>query len=218
MNKLRTILLDALILFSVSTLFVVMADRAFSGLKGKIPKDDPLVTAIGQGELKGLEEAIAGLAGDPASIVTPLNDKHGRNSLMRAAYVNLAAADKLQEADAARADMVALLLRHGAQLDALDHDGWTALMWAAWSNLPQVVNQLLEHHANLAQADSQGNTALIIAAQRGNVAIVKALLAKGADKTAVTKRGLTAAAAAETAKQQDRSQAKAYDEVLAALR
>lgn len=199
MNKIRLILLDALILFAVSTVFVVFADRAFSGLKGKIPKDDPVVTAIGQGKIDGLKESIALLAKDPkvGAQVALKTDEHGRTSLMRAAYANLADAGKLKEADDKRAEMSGVLLEHGALIDAVDLDGWTALMWACWSGMPATVDRLLESGASPAAADAEGNTALIIAAQRGHAGIVSALLAKGADPSVRNKAGKTALAAAE---------------------
>jgi len=199
MTKLRTILLDALILFAVSTVFVAVADWAFSGLKGKIPKDDPVVTAIGQGELKGLEGVVAELEADPATKakVAIQTDEHGRTSLMRAAYANLGDPEKLKEADGIRKPMIALLLAHGALLDGQDDDGWSALMWACWSGLPQVVEALLEHGASHTLADRQGNTALLIAARRGHAGIVQTLLAKGADRSHRNKAGQDALAAAE---------------------
>ena len=217
MNKIRTILLDALILFAVSTVFVALADRAFSGLKGKVPKDDPVVTAIGQGELSGLEAAIKELEKDPKYSVATQTDEHRRTSLMRAAYANLDDPAKLKKADETRAPMVTLLLAKGSLIDAVDRDGWSALMWAAWSGMPMVANELLNRGANPGLADHHGNTALIIAAQRGQLEIIKALLAKGADKTATTKSGLTAAAAAATGKRLHADQAETFDAILAVL-
>lgn len=204
MTKLHIIALDALILFAVSTVFVAVADRAFSGLKGKIPKDDPVVTAIGQGELKGLEGVVAKLEADPATKakVAIQTDEHGRTSLMRAAYANLGDPEKLKEADGIRKPMIALLLAHGALLDGQDDDGWSALMWACWSGLPQVVESLLEHGASHTLADRQGNTALHIAARRGHAGIVQTLLAKGADRSQMNKVGENALAAAELGLQQ----------------
>ncbi len=198
MNKIRIILLDALILFAVSTVFVALADQAFSGLKANIPKDDPVVTAIGKGELSNLESVIATLESNSKASVATQTDEHGRSSLMRAAYANLSDSDKLKEADKKRVPMIATLLAHGAPVDGQDSDGWTALMWAAWSGMPGVVNALLEKSASHALADRQGNTALIIAAQRGHADIVTALLANGASQTAKNKAGRTARDAAQT--------------------
>ena len=221
MNKIRTILLDALILFAVSTVFVALADRAFSGLKGKIPKDDPVVTAIGQGEIKGLESVIAGLENDPRTQgkVATQTDEHGRTSLMRAAYANLGDSKILKETDEKRAPMIALLLAHGARLDAVDHDGWSALMWAAWSGLPTAVAKLLDSGADHSLTDRQGNTALIIAAQRGHADIVTELLAKGADRAAKNSAGQTARDAAKTGlEQHPTSQSAGFNAVIDALR
>src|SRR5215471_14164779 len=189
MTKLRTILLDALILFAVSTVVVVLADSLFSGLKGKIPKDDPVVTAIGQGNLKNLESIIGKLEEDPATKAkaTQQTDNNGRTSLMRAAYVNLADQDKIKEADDVRAPMIELLLSHGAAVDAQDHDGWTSLMWGAWSGMPKVVDELLDRKAAYSLADQQGNTAMHVAAERGRAEIVRSLLAKGASKSVTNK-------------------------------
>jgi hypothetical protein len=199
MTKLRTILLDALILFAVSTVFVVLADRLFSGLKGKIPKDDPVVTAIGQGDLKAVGAVIAKLEVDPATKAkaTLQMDAEGRTSLMRAAYANLSEAKTLKELEEVRMPMITMLLDHGAPLNAQDHDGWTAVMWGAWSGMSEVTDGLIGHGANLSLTDKQGNTALIIAAGRGYSEVVKILLAKGADKDARNKVGETALAAAE---------------------
>ena len=124
----------------------------------------------------------------------------------------------LSDADEIRADMVGVLLDRGAKLDKTDNDGWTALMWAAWSGLEKVAEVLLERGAGTGFADRQGNTALIIAAQRGQAGIVKLLLARGAAKGAANQHGLTALAAADKGKQQYPTKADGYDAVIAALR
>jgi ankyrin repeat-rich membrane spanning protein len=108
-------------------------------------------------------------------------------------------------------------------IDAVDLDGWTALMWACWSGMPATVERLLENGASPAAADAEGNTALIIAARRGHARIVRALLAKGADRAARNKAGNTALTAAEAGfaehpARQYPDLAAGYQEVLAALR
>lgn len=194
MTKIRTILLDAAILFAVSTVFVIAADFAFSGLKKKIPKDDPVVTAIGQGEWKPVEQILEEAQKNSKSrgTVATRTDEHGRTSLMRAAYANLADAGKLAETDEVRRHMVESLLAHGSEINATDKDGWNALMWASWSGLPKVADTLIDGGANVAAKDKLGNTALMIAARRGHAEIVSKLLAKGADKNARNNAGLTA--------------------------
>ncbi len=212
MKKYRLILIDTLILCLVSTLLAYAFNATATALKGTTKEDDPIVTAIIQansGEVERLVKEGAGVA---------KTDDLGRTALMRAAFANYAGTEILRETDAKRVVMVELLVKHGAQLDTLDHDGWSALMWASWSGLHQVASKLLELGASYQFADKQGNTALIIAAQRGNAAIVRALLAKGADKTAANKSGTTALAAAKAGMEQYRAKASAYEEVLAALR
>lgn len=198
-DKIKEIIQDGLVLFAVSTAVVIAADRLFAGLKGKVPKDDPVVTAISQGETKGVSDAVQEAITKRGEGAMTVADQHGRTALMRAAYTNLADAADTAESDAKRAEMAVLLLDKGARIDAVDHDGWTALMWASWSGLPKVVNCLLGRGAAVDHADHQGNTALIIAAQRGNEAIVRALLDKGASTTARNKAGHNARAAADAA-------------------
>ena len=123
----------------------------------------------------------------------------------------------LSDTDAKRTALIELLLTHGAKPDTRDNDGWTALMWASWSGLKEVVTKLLESGASPEFADKQGNTALIIAAQRGHATIVAALLAKGADATAANKAGLTPLAAAKTGLAQFPDQSVGFAAVIARL-
>ena len=213
MTKLKEILTDGVILFAISTGFVVVMDQGFSKLKGAVKQDDPIVTAIIQGDSKKLEELVK--KGDG---VTNETDELGRAALMRAAYANYANSKTIEETDAKRVAMVEQLVKQGAQLDTLDDDGWSALMWASWSGLAQVASKLLDLGASYQFADKQGNTALIIAAQRGNAGIVKVLLAKGADRAVANKAGKTAVDAAGSGLEQYPDKRLAYSAVLAALR
>jgi len=131
---------------------------------------------------------------------------------------NVKLGNSLTETDETRLEIVALLLSHGAALDTVDNDGWTALMWASWSGLTKVAEKLLASGASPSFADHQGNTALIIAAQRGNADIVKALLAKGANKAAANKAGKTALEAAKIGIAQYPDKAPGYNAILAQLR
>jgi len=200
MKKYRLILIDTLILCLVSTVLAIGVYTAVAMLKGKVKKDDPIVTAILQANAKEVE-ALVKQAGD----VTNETDDLGRTALMRAAFANYSdtrsepsneARNLLSDTDDKRADIVALLLSHGAKPDSRDKDGWSALMWASWSGLNKVAAKLLDIGASHQFADKQGNTALIIAAQRGNAEIVKTLLAKGADKATTNKAGKSALDAA----------------------
>jgi len=282
MNKILTILIDALILFAVSTVFVYLADLGFSGLKKKVPKDNPVVTAIVQGEIKNLEEAI-NMKADNTGNQAPQDggnllvrtDDQGRTALMRAAFVNLRkikeedkevakavqddrsltlrlakdfddlktdndkikkeakgianefrelttriralAYDKVAEHDEIRLPMITLLMEHGAQINARDNDGWTALMWASWSGLTKTTEKLLDSGADISFEDKQGNNAMTIAAQRGNVGVVRSLLAKGANPLTATSTGKTARAAAEMGMAEYRTYEKDYVEILRLL-
>ncbi len=201
MKKYRLILIDTLILCLVSTVLAILVYSAVAMLKGKVKKDDPIVTAILQGNAKEVETLVK-QAGD----VTNETDDLGRTALMRAAFANYSdtraepgseARNLLSTADDERAGIVALLLNHGAKPDSRDNDGWSALMWASWSGLNKVAAELLDLGASQQFVDKRGNTALIIAARRGNAEIVKTLLAKGADKSVTNKAGQSALDAAK---------------------
>jgi len=219
MRKYRLILIDTLILCVVSSVLAVAVNFAVAKLKGEAKKDDPIVIAIIQADATEVEKLV-----QKGADVTNETDELGRSALMRAAFVNLSAARDepgqqgvLSNTDAKRVGLVGLLLSHGARRDTRDHDGWTALMWAAWSGLTQVVAKLLESGASPEFADRQGNTALIIAAQRGHAAIVAALLAKGADAAQANHGGHTALAAAKTGLAQCPDQAVGFAAVIAQL-
>lgn len=258
-----TIAVDGLILFFVSTAFVYLADLGFSGLKKKVPKDDPVVTAIAQGEIKSVEAALTAVETQlkGSAKATTQMDEHGRTSLMRAAYVNLSATAAMDyalsmlrmrkvdpkhpsgfpldnvrsmcekrtatvnknatasigEADGKRAPMIALLAGHGAQIDAQDHDGWTALMWASWSGLEKTADELLKLNASHSLADNQGYTALAIASMRGNVAIVRSLITKGVDKNVSTRTGKNALDLAKTGMNEYPAKKVDYQEIVTLL-
>jgi TonB family protein len=76
--------------------------------------------------------------------------------------------------------------------DSTDRDGWTALMYAARSEHPDLVLLLLKAEASLDPVNRAGETALIIAVKRGNVEAARQLLMAGADTKARDARGRTA--------------------------
>jgi ankyrin repeat protein len=97
-----------------------------------------------------------------------------------------------------------VLLEHGAQVDAQNSSGYTALIYS-WGDL-QKTRILLDHGANVklvgSPAPPQGGevSALIQAASRkGGAATVRALLAKGADVRSGDRVGSTALHAAAAA-------------------
>ncbi len=78
---------------------------------------------------------------------------------------------------------VKMLIGKGADVNARNHNGATALLWAA-DNLEKT-RLLLDHHADVNAKSESSRTALIIAAGvYGQSAVVKLLLERGADVSA----------------------------------
>lgn len=91
-----------------------------------------------------------------------------------------------------RNDIGALaLIAAGAEVDAIDDLGRTALAYATNVGMPGVVYALLEAGADLNQADADGWTPLMNAITRGNVDLVRELLRRGASPTAPAVDGMT---------------------------
>ncbi|XP_039467267.1 protein TANC2 isoform X2 [Oreochromis aureus] len=103
-------------------------------------------------------------------------------------------------------DAVALLLDHGAQLDARSHDGLTALGFAAAAGHLDIVTMLSQHRAKVGHVDSSGRCVLVHAAQRGYLEVLRFLLKraewscttccgqKGASRSQAVQQALIAAA------------------------
>ncbi|TKS92388.1 Protein TANC2 [Collichthys lucidus] len=73
-------------------------------------------------------------------------------------------------------DAVALLLDHGAQVDAQSHDGLTALGFAAAAGHLDIVSMLSQHTAKVGHVDGSGRCVLVHAAQRGHLEVLRFLL------------------------------------------
>jgi ankyrin repeat protein len=71
--------------------------------------------------------------------------------------------------------VVQLLLNKGADVEAKDKDGWTALIWAAQGGYEAMVRLLLDKRADVEAKDQYGWTALLWAAQEGHEAVVRLL-------------------------------------------
>ncbi len=76
---------------------------------------------------------------------------------------------------------VGVLLKAGADVDARDDDGRTALRGAVSKGHVSVVKALLKVGAGIELSDKHGLTALHVAALEGWVAAVRVLLKAGAD-------------------------------------
>jgi ankyrin repeat protein len=85
-----------------------------------------------------------------------------------------------------------LLLRKGADADARDKSGRTALWYAANSENTGFITLLLEHGADVNARDNEGRTPLMHAADLCFTWDVRALLNAGADPTIQDKHGRTA--------------------------
>jgi ankyrin repeat protein len=93
------------------------------------------------------------------------------------------------------AETVRQLLEKGADVEAKDHNGNTALLRAATrqdQEAPGVVKALLEKRVNLEARDQNGSTPLIVAAEIDRTAVVRLLIDKGADVEAKDQNGETA--------------------------
>ena len=85
-----------------------------------------------------------------------------------------------------------LLLDHGADVEAADNNGFTALIRAAFEGHEAVTKLLLDHRADVAAATKNGQTAMIQAAFGGHEAVTKLLLDHGADVATAENNGQTA--------------------------
>ena len=80
--------------------------------------------------------------------------------------------------------MADVLLHSGANVDATDSYGRTAIMWAVMNGHADVVNLLLAAHCNPNLTDSGGTSALAFAAQDNRLDTLKLLLKAGAKPAA----------------------------------
>ena len=85
-----------------------------------------------------------------------------------------------------------LILKAGANINAKDADGMTALMHAANFARDKVTKLLLKHGADVKIRDSSGKTALMYAADHEEDDVARLLLEHGADVNAKDKSGNTA--------------------------
>ncbi len=112
-------------------------------------------------------------------------------------------AQLIEAAEAGNIKNVKKLLKQGAEVDARDNYGWTALMRAAmWGHL-DVVKFLAELGADVNARDKLGWTALMRAAMWGHLDVAKFLVDNGADLSAMNNEGKTAATIAREDYQYD---------------
>jgi ankyrin repeat protein len=78
-------------------------------------------------------------------------------------------------------EVIELLLRHKADVNARDDHTWTPLHWASASGSVEVVQLLLEHGANINAQNRHRITPLYRAWENGHPDVVRVLLERGAD-------------------------------------
>jgi len=110
------------------------------------------------------------------------------------AVTSVASGNQAQLADAAREGNVAAidtLLQQGADVNAPQGDGATALHWAAYQDNLELVDRLIAAGANVNAANDLRITPLALASTNGNEAIVRGLLEAGADPNASGETSVT---------------------------
>lgn len=100
-------------------------------------------------------------------------------------------------------EMVELLIKAGAEVDATDARGWTALFKALFNyeqncGFPDVVSALIDAGADIEHQVAYGTRPLMIAAGYGEARVVDVLLLNGVDVAAVNEGGRNAKTMAET--------------------
>lgn len=103
----------------------------------------------------------------------------------------------IQAAQAGDLDTVKRLLAGGADVNARDADGWSALVRACYNaelkhGFPEVIQLLIDAGADIEASIGYGVRPLMLAAGYGEAAVVATLLNAGADVLAKNEGGYTA--------------------------
>ena len=94
-------------------------------------------------------------------------------------------------AESGKPDIVKVLIKVGADVDAKDKDGDTPLHITAFNGYTAIAKALLEAGAEVNAKNNYGRTPLHVAAQLGRLETVEALLEAGADPTVTDGDGET---------------------------
>ena len=221
----KAILKDGLILMIAGLVFAFIVKLGFDQLRGDV-EESPLVSPIIQDNIDKMKEII----GKDAKAINQI-DEQKRTPLMWVAYLNygdrelITKKPEVKEGEAAkpsleekRLEMTKLLLSNGADVKAVDEDNWTALIWAAWTGMPTVVEELVKAGSDVNALDNKKQSALMIAAQRGNDKVVEILINAGADRTLKNEDGKGAEDLANEYMPQFSDRKEHYEAVLNALK
>lgn len=108
--------------------------------------------------------------------------------------------------DATDPTSLEFLVNRGANVNALDENGCTALYWRSIGDVYEdAVAFLISKGADVNAADREGNTPLHQAAKNNSVKVIARLLAAGANVNAKNNKGQTALCLANLAMQNDAS-------------
>ncbi len=88
-------------------------------------------------------------------------------------------------------------------VNALDHEGRTAIMWASRYGYTAVVRELINSGANVSMGDVDGNTALMRASYNNHTEVVRLLISSGVDINFRDDDGMTALGLAHKHKRPD---------------
>jgi ankyrin repeat protein len=143
------------------------------------PKHDSLFEMIRAGDRRGMAKALK----DPTAV--NLRDEEGNTPLIEAAFY-------------LEASQLRQFIQHGADVNATNNAGLTALMKAVWDL--EKTRLLIQGGADVNAASKMGSTPLIIASfAYGSSEVVKALIAAGAKVEAANGLGGNAVVAAAEA-------------------
>src|SRR5262249_39564627 len=123
------------------------------------------------------------------AMVTKRYGAAGLVLLLLAAAPALAESDAPQKKDCAE---VAALLKKGADVNAGQADGMTALHWAAYHDDLPTATLLVKAGANARAVNRYGMTPLSLACTNGSTEVVRLLLKAGADPNTALRGGETA--------------------------
>jgi ankyrin repeat protein len=161
-----------------------LEDEGFTSGEGRSPGEiigdmPELIRASGQGDIATVRKLL-----EKGAHVNTRDNESGWTPLMAAAL-------------SGNTDIVKLLVRRKADVNAQEKFSWTPLMIASRSGHSDIVRVLLEAGAGVNAKTSTGYTALMAAAKQGHAEIVELLLARGADVHARDQLGWRAVTLAE---------------------